>query len=364
MKIAQIAPIIENVPPTRYGGTERVVSALTEELVKRGHEVTLFATGNSKTQANLSSICDQGLRERNITDEYTKNGTTLLHVGEAYARAREFDVMHDHIGVMSLPTAQVSPTPVVITLHGAFYDYNKTIYTRMNKPYYVTISDSQAIPVPDLHRVGTIYNGLSMSDYPFYYEDEGYLLNVGRITPQKGTHLAVRLAHQLQLPLIIAAKLEESQRDYFEKEVEPYLSDTIRWIGEVTEEERNKLMSRAYCFLHPALWEEPFGLTLIEAMACGCPVVALRHGSIPEIIEDGKNGFIADDFLGMLRAIKKIPTIQRSYCRNYVLTKFSVDQMVDQYEQVYELLTARKSSDSIDKILHSNYDFQRSYSFS
>ncbi|MCL4208074.1 glycosyltransferase family 4 protein [Patescibacteria group bacterium] len=355
MKIAQIAPIVERVPPKKYGGTERVVHVLTEELVKLGHEVTLFATADSITSAKLVGTVDKGLREKNITDSYTKNGYTLSHVGKAYDRYKEFDIIHDHVGALSLPTANICPKPVISTLHGAFFDHNKKLYESLNNPYFVTISDAQGEPVPDLHKVATVYNGLNMSHYPFEDEPEDYLLYVGRIAPIKGTHLAVQIAHELGLPLIIAAKLEEENKEYFDKEVKPYLSSTIRWVGEVDEEERNRLMSKAKCFLHPATWEEPFGLTLIEAMACGCPVVAFSKGSIPEIIEDKKTGFVVKDLKEMATAILSIEQIDRWYCREYALTKFNAQKMAEQYESLYYLILGQTVKD-----FEPDYDYVQS----
>jgi glycosyltransferase involved in cell wall biosynthesis len=355
MKIAQIAPIIERVPPKKYGGTERVIHALTEELVKRGHDVTLFATEDSLTSANLQGTVTQGLREANVTDGYTKNGFIFSHIGEAYGRADEFDIIHDHVGAMSLATAHSSHKPVVMTLHGAFADHNRKLFEQLNHPYFVTISDAQAKTAPKIHRMGTIYNGLEMQDYPFRAKHDNYLLYVGRVTPLKGTHLAVQLAHQLKTPLKIAAKLEPENLDYFNQEIAPYLSDSIQWIGEVNEAERNRLMSQAKCFLHPATWEEPFGLTLIEAMACGCPVVALNHGSIPEVIEQGKTGFVVDDLDQMKQAVLNIDQIDRFYCRAYALNKFPASNMADKYEYLYYLILNQNASQKATSI---NYQDQ------
>lgn len=346
MKIAQIAPIVERIPPRKYGGTERVISALTEELVRRGHDVTLFASGDSITGATLSSICPRSLREAGIIGEREKNGWTLRHIGAAYSRAKEFDIIHDHCGVFSLPTAELSPTPVVQTMHGAFFDHNIHVFQSLRKTHIVTISKDQGSGLDQMNMAGTIYNGLHMEHYPFSERPGNYLLYVGRITPQKGTHIAVQLAAELKMPLILAAKLEPDQQRYFDQDVAPYLSKNIQWIGEVNEAERNKLMSEAMCFLHPGLWREPFGLTLIEAMACGCPVVALRRGSIPEIIQDGKTGFIAESIEHMAALIPQTASLHRRYCRQYSLGTFSAKKMVDEYEKLYKLLTARDYIDT------------------
>lgn len=337
LKIAQIAPIIERVPPKKYGGSERVIHALTEELVKRGHKVTLFASGDSITSAELVSIYPRSLREAKIKDPYSMNDLTLLQLGTPYTMEEQFDIIHDHVGVFSLPTANKSKTPVVATMHGPFTSTNRRLYSAFNKPFLVAISRSQANYIPSHANIaGVIHNGLAMEGYSYSLKNAGYLLFVGRISMEKGTHYAIEVAQSLDLPLVIAAKLDASDLPYFNEYVGPLLSDErIRWIGEVDETERNKLMSKALCLLHPVTWREPFGLTLIEAMACGCPVVAFGEGSIPEIIIDGKTGFIVEDIEGMIEAVGKISLIDRLFCRKYVLKNFNAEKMTDEYESVY-----------------------------
>src|SRR5581483_11309415 len=211
------------------------------------------------------------------------------------------------------PTANLSRTPVVMTTHGPFTPEVKRIYQTLRKPFVATISRAQGFPAPNLHYAGNAYNGLRMEHYPFSNDHDGYLLCVGRISLEKGFHRAIEVAQQLNLPLIIAAKLELVDRPYFREHVEPYLSDQIQWVGEVDEAERNRLMSRAMAFLHPITWQEPFGLTLIEAMACGCPIVAFGYGSIPEIIKNQETGFIVNDVEGMIDAVGNIDAIDRSH---------------------------------------------------
>jgi len=335
VRIAQIAPIVERVPPKRYGGTERVVHALTEELVRRGHEVTLFASGDSVTSAKLVSVYPRAMREAKLKDLYGSNVWTMLNIGSAYERQGEFDIVHDHNGYLSLPTANVAATPVVTTVHGPFTPEVRRTFQALRRPYIVTISRSQSYAAPNLHYAGTVHNGLDMKKYPFSETHEDYMLFVGRISLEKGVHFAIEAAQQLDLPLVIAAKLDPVDRPYFKEYVEPFLSEQIQWIGEVNEEERNRLMSRALCFLHPVTWHEPFGLTLIEAMACGCPVVAFDKGSIPEIIRNGRTGFVVRDMEGMLDAIGHLGTIDRKRCRRHALTNFSAERMADGYESVY-----------------------------
>ncbi len=338
MRIAQISPIAERVPPKKYGGTERVVSALTEELVKRGHEVTLFASGDSITKAKLESVYPRGLREAHLRDLYGVNHWTLLTLGLAYELQDDFDIIHDHIGPISLPTANITSTPVVVTMHGAFNAENRRLFQQLRSPNIVTISQSQLYPVPNINHIGTVYNGLNMQHYPFGAVPDSYLLFVGRISMEKGTHLAIEAAQQLDMPLIIAAKLEKEDQLYFREYVEPRLSDRIKWVGEVDEEERNRLMSQAKCLLHPVTWREPFGLVIIEAMACGCPVVGFNRGSIPELIETGVTGYVVEDIEGMIDAVNSIDTIERAVCREYALQNFSAERMTDGYEAIYKKL--------------------------
>lgn len=338
MKIAQIAPIIERVPPKKYGGTERVVYALTEELVRRGHEVTLFASGDSKTSAVLKYVYPRALREARLKDIYGNNVWSIANIASAYEMGDQFDIIHDHTGYMGVPAATLSKTPVVMTMHGPFTPEMRQIFDMFRKPHLVTISDAQRFPAPALNYAGTVYNGLAMEEYPFSEENEGYLLFVGRISMEKGVHHAIEVAQQLNMKLIIAAKLEQVDRPYFLEHVEPFLNEDIQWIGEVDEQERNRLMSKALCFLHPITWREPFGLTIIEAMACGCPVVAFDKGSIPELIRNGETGFVVQDVEGMIDAVKNIGTIDRHTCREHALESFSAKKMADGYEEIYRNL--------------------------
>lgn len=335
MRIAQIAPLAERIPPKKYGGTERVVYALTEELVRRGHEVTLFASGDSITTAELISIYPRSLREDRQKDLYGVNKHALLNIGLAYSRHKEFDIIHDHSGEISLPTANSVETPTICTLHGPITTETRKMLQVLQNPYLVTISKAQGRFINDINIVETVYNGLSMDHFPFSKNHDGYLLYVGRISVEKGVHHAIEAANELNMRLIIAAKLEPCDLAYFREYVEPYLCERIKWIGEVSEEERNQLMSRAMCFLHPVTWPEPFGLTLIESMACGCPVIAFSKGSIPEIIVDGKTGFVVSSTDEMVNSILKIDTIDRGYCRKYSLERFNAKAMADGYEKVY-----------------------------
>lgn len=340
LRIAQIAPIVERVPPKKYGGTERVVYALTEELVKMGHDVTLFASGDSITSAKLMSVHPHALRESKIVEMFALYEYSQLSIGTAYDMQAEFDVIHDHCAPISLAAANLATTPVVMTLHGAFTPSNKRLYARLRKPNLVSISKAQAAYDDKANVVANVYNGLSLQHYPFVQKPQNYLLFIGRIAKEKGTHLAIDTAQKLKIPLIIAAKLDNADTEYFKQYIQPrlYKNKNVRWIGEVEEKEKTQLLSNAICCLHPITWPEPFGLTLIESMACGTPVVACNKGSIPEVIIDGKTGYVVEDIKGMIKAVQSIDSIDRSTCRRHALENFSATRMAKDYEHVYRRL--------------------------
>lgn len=336
LRIAQIAPLAESIPPKKYGGTERGVSALTEQLVKRGHDVTLFASGDSRTSAKLISVFPRELRAAKVKNAHGLNEWILFHIVTAYKMQDKFDIIHDHNTLISLPTAQFSKTPVVVTLHGPITSENIFLYKSLTNINFVTISHAQSRHYPELKIAQMIYNGLPLQDYPVKKTHKNYLLFVGRISMEKGVHHAITVAKKLRLPLVIAAKVDAADEDYFKKYIKPHLdTKQIRWVGEVDEAKRNKLMHEALCLLHPVTWPEPFGLTLIESMACGTPVVAFGKGSIPEVVQDGVTGFVTKNTQEMISAVKRLDQIDRNACREYVLGKFTDQIMADQYERLY-----------------------------
>ncbi len=343
LKIAQIAPIIERVPPRKYGGTERVVSEITEELVKRGHDVTLFATGDSRTSAKLSSVYPKSIRQSNLAKTEALDWS-MFHIESAYKHNDKFDIIHEHNSTFGVQSANNSKTPTVLTLHGRIRPGTKKLLEQHKNPYYVSISKDQVKDV-NLKKVTCIPHGINFKGYPFGAEPRGYLLYVGRITKIKGTHIAIEIARELNMPLIIAAKLDVSDQDYFDKFIKKNLNSKIKWIGEVTTSERNKLMSQALCLINPITWREPFGLTMIEAMATGCPVVSFNKGSVPEVIQNGKTGYMARTKNEMKNAIKKIGKIDRKYTRSFALENFSVETMVDRYEELYEKILNKKDKE-------------------
>jgi glycosyltransferase involved in cell wall biosynthesis len=353
LKIAQVANIIERVPPKKYGGIERMVYWLTEELVNRGHEVTLFASGDSLTSAKLNSIYPQALREANLKNIYGGNNLTMVHFANAFNDQNKFDIIHNHAGPISIPIANMSKTPVVMTIHGNFNIHNQDLYERGTNISYVSISKAQARPRPaSINYAGNVYNGLYMEDYPYSSTPGNYLLFVGRICLEKGVHNAIKVAKYLDMPFIIAAKLDTNVPDdvaYFKQYIEPELSDKIRWVGEVDEIERNQLMKGALCLLHPITWPEPFGLTLIETMATGTPVIAFNKGSIPEVINHGITGFVVSDVEEMIKAVPYVKYLNRATCREYALGNFSAEKMAEGYEEIYYKILSQKSTQDLAK---------------
>ncbi|HEX7455887.1 MAG TPA: glycosyltransferase family 4 protein [Candidatus Nanoarchaeia archaeon] len=335
MKIAQIAPVNQRVPPRRYGGTERVVYYLTEELVKQGHKVTLFAAAGSETSATLIPVVPHPLRDAHILDA---SPFTVAEIAKVYKMADKFDIIHNHAwpDYLAFPAAAASKTPTLTTLHNPFTPETKRVFEEYKNLNYVSISKNQRRHCSKLNFCETVYNGIPVANFPFKNNPDDYLLHVGRISLQKGTHVAIDVAAALKKELIIAAKLDPWEVNYFNQYVAPRLSNGhVHWVGEVDEEERNNLMSKALCLLLPVTWNEPFGLVMTEAMACGCPVVAYRKGSIPEIVVHGKTGFVVDNEKQMIRSVKRIGAINRKTCREHVKENFNLERMVSSYEKVY-----------------------------
>jgi glycosyltransferase involved in cell wall biosynthesis len=353
MRIAQIAPVTVKIPPSKYGGTERVIHALTEELVSRGHEVTLFASGDSTTSARLVSVTKRAVssilpkkENEKVFDIYAPTVLNVLNIGQAYRMQDEFDIIHDHTVQnfpMSVPLADAAHTPVVATLHGAFTESNCKLFESYSRPNYVSISYAQRKNGANIKYVGNVYNGLSMEAYPFKASHKGYLLYIGRISLEKGVHFAIQTAKALQMPLIIAGPPDSNYKSYIKKTIVPQLTDTIRWIGEVNEKERNKLMSNAFAVLHPVIWPEPFGLTIIESMACGAPVIGFKKGSISELIKNGVSGYVVKNVEEMIGAVKRVSVINRAECRRYALQNFSASRMAQGYEEIYEKTLAQQT---------------------
>ncbi len=336
MKIAMLSPIAWRTPPRHYGPWEWIASILTEGLVQRGIDVTLFATKDSLTSAKLEAICPHPYEEDPAIDAKVWEG---MHIAHLFEKAAEFDLIHNHFDFLPLNWINFVATPVLTTIHGfsspkilpAYKHYN-------NKAYYVAISEADKSPA--LNYLATIYHGIPVEEYKFYSQPGEYLLFFGRIHREKGAHEAIKLAQRSGKNLIIAGIIQD--QDYFKHEVEPHLSSSIKYIGPVGEGRKSELLGKAYALIHLINFKEPFGLSLVEAMACGTPVIARGLGAIPEIVESGRNGFIVNDLEEALEALKKIPQIERAQCRQLVAERFPQDKMIDTYIEVYKRILEKE----------------------
>lgn len=339
MRIAQVAPLWECVPPPAYGGIELVVSLLTDELVRRGHEVTLFASGDSSTLATLESVYPRALRLDDTVKEYAVY--EMLNLSQVFERAGEFDVIHSHVGCSALPLSRLVKTPVLHTLHGIFTPDGRNLFRHHRQQPYVSISDAQREPELELNILSTVYNGIDVSRFEFYPQADQpeYLAFLGRMSHEKGPHHAIAIAKATGIPLKMAGKVDPVDREFFEAEVLPHIDGhQIQFLGEANHAQKNVLMGRAIATLFPITWREPFGLVMTEALATGSPVVAMAMGSVPEIIDHGKVGFQCHTVEECIAAVKQIKTIDRAVCRQYVQDNFSVASMTTGYEQVYQKL--------------------------
>lgn len=340
LRIAQIAPPWYPIPPTGYGGIELVVSLLADGLVDAGHDVTLFASGDSKTKAKLEYVYDSA-----PSGDIGRVAPEVIHIMPAYVRHADFDIVHDHSGKIGPAIANFIQTPVLHTLHGPFTEENQSYYRAVNHGiWFNSISDYQASCCPDLNYVGTIYNSVNVDWYPFADRDEkdDYLLFLGRMNREKGAEFAVEVANRLDMRLIIATKMTESHEfEHFDAKVKPLIGPNTEMLGELTLEEKADLIKRAKCTLFPIQWPEPFGLVMIESMVCGTPVVAMRNGSVPEVVGDGVSGFIVDSVDEMVDAVRRIDTIDPAACRRWVEERFSVGIMVQDYVDAYRRILER-----------------------
>ncbi|MDA8188407.1 MAG: glycosyltransferase family 4 protein [Dehalococcoidales bacterium] len=344
MRIAQIAPLYESVPPALYGGTERVVSYLTDELVRRGHDVTLFASGDSTTFAKLVYVCQRALRlDPTVVDMYVH---LMAQIGLAYDHAGEFDLIHSHVDYFTFPLTRYVNTPTVTTLHGRLdLPELQTMYRLYPEVNLISISDSQRRPLPDSHWVATVYNGIPVEDFALCEKSGDYLAFLGRISPEKRVDLAIDVARRAGMKLKIAAKVDKVDVEYFKEVIKPLLEDPrIEYIGEISQQEKSDFLGHAYALIFPIEWPEPFGLAMTEAMACGTPVIARPYGSVFEIVVPGETGFICNTKQEMVEAIEKVEGIDRAACRRRVEKYFSVQAMGDGYEAAYRKISAEQFS--------------------
>ncbi len=346
MKIAMVAPLIEAVPPLLYGGTERVVSTLTEELVRRGHAVTLFASADSRTAATLVPCAERALRLEDALQDAV--AYTLIELDMVYEHADEFDVIHNHCDYLAFPFGRRSETPTVTTMHGRLdLAEVRRLNARFPEQHLVSISDAQREALPDANWLATVYNGIDVASYHFRPAPGDYLVFLGRISPEKRPDRAIEIARDTGMRLVIAAKVDPEDRDYYDHAITPLIDDhaTIEFIGEVNEQEKDELLGGAYAYLFPIDWPEPFGLTMVEAMATGTPVVAYRARSVDEVVVDGVTGYISDTVHGMVEAVGRIGAIDRRACRAHAEEHFSAEAMADGYERVYRTLARERRPD-------------------
>ncbi|MCX7982696.1 MAG: glycosyltransferase [Syntrophales bacterium] len=340
MKVAMLSPIAWRTPPRHYGPWENVVSILTEGLVKRGIEVTLFATLDSVTTAKLRGVCPQGYEEdRNLDPKVWE----CLHISHLFEAADEFDLIHNHFDFMPLTYSRLTETPVVTTIHGFSSPRILPVYEKYNgHVYYVAISEADKHP--RLSYIATVYHGIDLTQFTFRPEPGEYLLFFGRIHHEKGTRECIDIAKKARMKLLIAGIIQDPA--YFDQQIRPFLSEQIRYIGSVGPKERNELLGGAYALLHPINFDEPFGLSVVEAMACGTPVLAIKRGSMPEVIVNGKTGFLLSGAEDMVEILPKVKELNRAHCRKWVEERFSAERMVEDYIQVYaHILQERKRED-------------------
>ncbi|MDJ0693021.1 glycosyltransferase family 4 protein [Mastigocoleus sp. MO_188.B34] len=345
MRIAQVAPLWERVPPPAYGGVELVVGLLCDELVRRGHEVTLFASGDSITLANLDSVYPRSFRSDKLVKDY--NVYEVLQLSRLYQQADKFDIIHSHVGYPAISYADLVKTPTVHTLHGIFTPDTEKVYIEGRSQPYVSISNAQREPRLGLNYAATVYNGIDIDSHRFYPEpqDPPYLAFLGRISPEKGTHLAIEIAKAAGIPLKMAGKVDVVDVEYFKTEIEHHIDgEQIQYLGEANHFEKNALLGGAIATLFSITWREPFGLVMTESMAAGTPVLAKPLGSAPEVVAHGKTGFLCDTTAEFVDAIARIKEIDRHECRKHVEQKFSVSSMIDGYEAVYKQLIQDKFS--------------------
>ena len=350
MKIAQVAPLWESVPPKLYGGTERIVSYITEELVQMGHDVTLFASGDSDTAARLEAVCPQALRLN--TGIFNRDAPMMMLQERSLGAAGDFDVIHSHLDFLGFPLARRNPRPVVTTLHGRLdLPELQPVFREYSEMPLISISDAQRRPLPWANWQATIHHGLPAHLYTYHSQPQGYLAFLGRISPEKRPDHAIEVSKRTGLPLRIAAKVDPADLQYYRSEIEPLLDHPlIEFIGEISDSEKNDFVGNALALVCPYDWPEPFGLVLIEALACGTPVLAYRRGSIPEVIEDGITGFVCENLSEMVASVERLGRIDRQRCRASFEQRFTADRMARDYIALYERIIEDRVAVTTPKI--------------
>jgi glycosyltransferase involved in cell wall biosynthesis len=338
MRIAQVAPLFESVPPALYGGSERVVSWLTEELVRLGHEVTLFASGDSQTSAHLVPVCEKALWRDKECRETLPHHVRMMEL--VFRDVSRFDIIHFHCDYIHFPLVRRYAHPTVTTLHGFVHPHDlRDLLEEYRDVPLVSISDNQRTSTPYANWQGTVHHGLPRDLHTFAADEGEYLAFLGRISPEKGLERAIEIAQRTGIPLKIAAKIYEEDRSYFEHDIQPLLERTasfVQFVGEVGGRAKNEFLGKAKALLFPIDWPEPFGLVMIEAMACGTPVIGWRNGSVPEIVRHGVNGFVVSSVDEAVKCLSQLSTIRRDTCREIFETTFLVERMTTDYLRVYE----------------------------
>jgi glycosyltransferase involved in cell wall biosynthesis len=344
MRIAQVAPLCESVPPARYGGTERVVSYLTEELVRQGHEVTLFATGDSRTAARLVPGCPRALWQEASCRDALPHHVRLVEL--VASQALRFDLIHFHLDYVHFPTIDRLPCPTVTTLHGRLHPPDEQpFFEAFAGAPLVSISDAQRSPIPGANWRATVYHGMPRDLHTFHETPGTYLAFLGRLSPEKGIEPALEIARRAGMSLKVAAKIYPEERSYYEQVVEPLFrtSPWVEFIGEVGGREKDEFLGNARALLFPIGWDEPFGLVMIEALACGTPVVAFRRGSVPEVIADQVTGFVVDGVDEAVEAVARLDELDRGRCRRTFEERFDAARMTRDYLEVYGQLADGRS---------------------
>jgi glycosyltransferase involved in cell wall biosynthesis len=343
MRIAQVAPLYESVPPKLYGGTERVVSWLTEELVRLGHDVTLFASGDSLTSARLVPVCKNALRlDPGCVDHLAYH---VIMLEKVFQDAGKFDLVHFHVDYLHYPLSRRERIPQVTTLHGRL-DLRELVplYRQFQEMPVVSVSNRQREPLPWLNWQGTVYHGLPSSTFSLGNGGGGYLAFIGRTSPEKGLDQAIEMAKSANMPLKIAAKIDRVDQEYFVGVIKPMLDHPlIEFVGEIGSQEKGRFLADAAALLFPINWPEPFGLVMIEAMACGTPVIAYPGGSVSEVMKEGTTGFVVNGIKDAVSALKKLPQIERKRCRWYFERNFSSERMAKEYVAIYRRLTQEEN---------------------
>lgn len=334
MRIAQISTPHERTPPETTGGIERVVSLLTEGLVERGHQVTLYATGDSRSRASLRYFYPSPARPYSPTRE-------IIHFAQAYRDFHSYDIVHNHCFLGAAFTRPGGPVAQVTTLHWTLDDAHSPLLEAFPDHNYIALSRWQRDAMPRLNVVDIIPNAVDLAEYPLVEKKAGYLLFIGRMDPRKGPDVAVQVARQAGMPLVLAGKLKAENEPYFRQTIAPYLDDRIRYVGEVGGQVRTEVFANAAALLFPIRWEEPFGLVLIEAMACGTPVLAFRRGAVPEVVQDGVTGFVVSDAEAMAGAVGRLGEVSPVECRRLVESRFSKDILVQAHLALYQRLLGK-----------------------